>query len=174
MSTTATQPTFTAEFASTYKDMMLGRIENERKTTRRVIENIPNQKLDYRHEPKGRTALELAHHIVVSEIWFLNSIADGQFDWKEPEPAKTVADILAQYDREFPKALARAKKTTGDHLTKITDFFGMKMPTFTFIQFCQDHTVHHRGQLSTYLRCMGGKVPDIYGGSADEPWQAGT
>ena len=109
MSTTATQPTFTAEFASTYKDMMLGRIEHEHKTTRRVIESIPNHKLDYRHDPKGRTALELAHHIVVSEIWFLNSIADGRFEWKDPEPAHTVAEILAQYDREFPKALARAK-----------------------------------------------------------------
>jgi uncharacterized damage-inducible protein DinB len=172
MSATATQqPTFTAEFASTYKDMMLGRIENEHKTTRRVIENIPNQKLDYRHDPKGRTALELAHHIVISEVWFLDSIADGCFDWKEPEPAKTVADVLAIYDKEFPRALARAKKTSGEHLTQTTDFFGMKMPTFSYIQFCQDHTVHHRGQLSTYLRCMGGKVPDIYGGSADEPFQ---
>jgi uncharacterized damage-inducible protein DinB len=172
MSTTAAQPSFTPEFASIYKDMMLGRIEQEHKTTRRVIENIPNQKLDYKHDPKGRTAVELAHHIVVSEVWFLNSIADGRFEWKDPVPAKSVAEVLSFYDKEFAPALARAKKTTGEHLLKETDFFGMKQPTFTFIQFCQDHTVHHRGQLSTFLRCMGGKVPDIYGGSADEPWKA--
>lgn len=171
MSTTATQPAFTTEFASTYKDMMLGRIENEQKTTRKVIVAIPNQKLDYKHDPKGRTALELAHHIVVSEIWFLNSIADGKFDWRDPALAKTTAEVLALYDKEFAPALARAKKTTGEHLLKTTDFFGMKMPTFSYIQFCQDHTVHHRGQLSTFLRCMGGKVPDIYGGSADEPFE---
>ena len=171
MSTTATQPTFTAEFAGTYKDMMLGRIEHEQKTTRKVIAAIPNQRLDYKHDPKGRTALELADHIVVSEIWFLNSIADGKFDWKDSVPARSTAEILAKYDKEFPAALARAKKCSGDHLIKITDFFGMKMPTFSYIQFCQDHTVHHRGQLSTFLRAMGGKVPDIYGGSADEPFQ---
>lgn len=171
MSTTAAQPTFTAEFASTYKDMMLGRIENEQKTTRKVIAAIPDQKLDYKHDPKVRTALELADHIVASELWFLNSIADGRFDWKEPAPLKSTAEILAKYDKEFKPALERAKKCSGEHLVKITDFFGMKMPTFSFIQFCQDHTVHHRGQLSTLLRPMGGKVPDIYGGSADEPFQ---
>ena len=171
MSTTATQPTFTPEFAATYKEMMLGRIENEQKTTRKVINAIPDQKLDYKHDPKGRTALELAHHIVSSEIWFLNGIADGKFEWKDPQPLNSKADILAFYDTEFPKAMARAKATTGDHLVKIADFFGMKMPTFSYIQFSQDHTVHHRGQLSTFLRCMGGKVPDIYGGSADEPFQ---
>ena len=171
MSTTATKPAFTAEFASTYKDMMLGRIENEQKTTRKVIAAIPNQKLDYKHDPKGRTALELAHHIVVSELWFLNSIATGSFDWKDPEPVKTTAQVLALYDKEFAPALARARKTKGDDLLKIADFFGMKLPMFSYIQFCQDHTVHHRGQLSTLLRPMGGKVPDIYGGSADEPFQ---
>jgi uncharacterized damage-inducible protein DinB len=171
MSTTATQPTFTPEFANTYKDMLLGRIEHEQKTTRKVIDAVPNQKLDYKHDGKGRTALELAYHIVVSELWFLNGIADGRFEWQDPAPLNTKADILALYDKEFPKAMSRAKATTGDHLIRITDFFGMKMPTFSFIQFCQDHTVHHRGQLSTFLRPMGGKVPDIYGGSADEPFQ---
>lgn len=171
MSTTASQPTFTAEFASTYKDMMLGRIEHEQKTTRRVIKNIPNNNLDYKPDPKSRTALEVADHIVTSEIWFLNSIADGRFDWKDVHPLKSTAEILAKYDQEFPSAMARAKKCTGEHLIKITDFFGMKMPMFAYIEFCNVHTVHHRGQLSTYLRAMGGKVPDIYGGSADEPFQ---
>jgi len=47
----------------------------------------------------------------------------------------------------------------------------MNEPAFSYLQFAQDHLVHHRGQLSTYLRPMGGKVPDIYGGSADEPFQ---
>src|SRR3954462_13607332 len=106
MSTTATQPTFTAEFASTYKDMMLGRIEHEQKTTRKVITAIPSQKLDYKHDPKGRTALELADHIVTSEIWFLNSIANGKFDWTETPPLRSTAEILARYDKEFPAALA--------------------------------------------------------------------
>mgnify|MGYP000046699065 CR=1 FL=1 len=43
-----------------------------------------------------------------------------------------------------------------------------KMPSVAYVLFCNNHMVHHRGQLSTYLRAMGGKVPDIYGGSADE------
>jgi uncharacterized damage-inducible protein DinB len=169
MSTTATQPSFTAEFASTYKDMMLRCIEHEHDTTRKVIAAIPNQRLDYKHEPEGRTALELANHIVTSELWFLNSIADGRFEWKDRAPLQTVAEILARYDQEFPAAMARAKKCSGEHLVKVTELFGVKIPIFRLIQFCQDHTVHHRGQLSTFLRCMGGQLPDIYSGSADDP-----
>jgi uncharacterized damage-inducible protein DinB len=169
MSTTAKQPTFSSEFASTYRDMMLGQIEREQKTTRQVIAAIPNQQLDYKHDPEGRTALELADHIVTAELWFLNSIAAGRFDWKDTPPLQTVSEILARYDTEFPVAMAGAKQCTGAHLIKVTDFSGRKVPIFRFIQFCQDHTVHHRGQLSTFLRCMGGKVPEIYGGSAADP-----
>jgi uncharacterized damage-inducible protein DinB len=48
----------------------------------------------------------------------------------------------------------------------------MKMPAVNYLLFTLTHMVHHRGQLSTYLRPMGGKVPSIYGGSFDEKWQA--
>jgi uncharacterized damage-inducible protein DinB len=48
----------------------------------------------------------------------------------------------------------------------------MKMPNAAYIGFAQNHSVHHRGQLAAYLRAMGGKVPSIYGGSADEPFAA--
>lgn len=169
---TSPQPTFTPEFAKAFAQMMLGRIERERATTRRVIEAVPENKSGYRPEPKSRSALELAHHIAVSEVWFLNSIADGSFAWAEPEPAKNIAQVLADYDKAFAPALARARQVPAEQLVAIIDFFGMKFPAFTYIQFCQDHTVHHRGQLSTYLRPMGSKVPDIYGGSADEPFQS--
>lgn len=168
---TSPQTSFTPEFAQAYRDFLLGRIEQERRTTRRVIAAVPEDKCSYRPEPKSRTAIELAHHIATSEVWFLNSIANGSFEWKEPEPAKNIAQVLADYDKDFAPAMARAKQVPAQKLLETLDFFGMKFPTFTYIQFCQDHTVHHRGQLSTYLRPMGSKVPDIYGGSADEPFQ---
>jgi uncharacterized damage-inducible protein DinB len=55
---------------------------------------------------------------------------------------------------------------------QVTDFYGvMQMPAIKYMNFLIKHSVHHRGQLSAYLRPMGGKVPSIYGGSADEPMQ---
>ena len=56
-------------------------------------------------------------------------------------------------------------------LAAVVDFFGMKMPNAHFLVWQATHNAHHRGQLSTYLRPMGAKVPSIYGGSFDEPWQ---
>ena len=50
----------------------------------------------------------------------------------------------------------------------------MKNPAIVYLNFALVHGVHHRGQLSGYLRPMGGKVPSIYGGSADETWQGPT
>ncbi len=119
-----------------------------------------------------RSAWDLAVHVAQSDVWFLNSIADGAFNWSDtPAPAKDVKGLVAWYEAEFPKAMARVKAMKPEQLLKPADFFGiMTAPAFLYLQFAQDHTVHHRGQLSTYLRPMGAKVPDIYGGSFDEPF----
>ena len=67
--------------------------------------------------------------------------------------------------------LITKKKLTGN--AKNIDFFGVfNFPAVMYLTFLNNHMIHHRGQLSTYLRAMGGKVPSIYGGSADEPFQA--
>jgi len=174
MSSAAAQPSFTPEFATTYRAVTLGRIQQEGKTTRRVIGNIPEGKRDYKPEPNSRSAWDLASHLVSSDIWFLNGIADRKFEWTgEPAPAASnIAGLVALHEAESAKAAARLYALTPAQLLEPVDFFGiMKMPAFLFLQFAQDHAVHHRGQLSTYLRPMGAKVPDIYGGSFDEPFQ---
>jgi uncharacterized damage-inducible protein DinB len=169
MSAAQIQSSFNAGFAVAYRDMMLRSLEHEQKVTRSVIAAIPDRRLDYKHDPHGRTALELADHIVSSELWFLNSITVGSFASNSTVPLKSKKEILARYDHEFPSALAKVKDCTGEHLIKVTDVGGNKIPIFRFIQICQDHTVHHRGQLSTFLRPMGATVPNIYSGSADDP-----
>ena len=59
---------------------------------------------------------------------------------------------------------------SGEQLAGIVDFYGMfQLPAAAYLNFANVHCVHHRGQLAAYLRPMGGKVPSIYGGSADEP-----
>jgi uncharacterized damage-inducible protein DinB len=65
--------------------------------------------------------------------------------------------------------LAQAKTLTGEQLAKEIKFYMFNLPAVSYLNFAQVHSIHHRGQLSVYLRPMGAKVPSIYGGSADEP-----
>jgi uncharacterized damage-inducible protein DinB len=153
--------------------------DQEGPTTTKVLKAIPDDKRDYRPDEKSRTAWELAKHLATGDIWFLDSICDGVFNYdpqaeeKMGEALKTVNDLVEFYKREFPKRVARLRSTSGEQLAKEVDFFGMmKQPAISFVSFANNHGVHHRGQLASYLRAMGSKVPSIYGGSADEPFQA--
>ena len=80
----------------------------------------------------------------------------------------TTADAIARYKEKVPAALDRVRNMSGDELGKVIDLLGMiQAPGVNFLAMVIKHSVHHRGQLSTYLRPMGGKVPGIYGPSAD-------
>ena len=155
-------------------DMFIGGLERERETTRKVVAAIPEHQLDFKLGDKGRTARELAWHLVASEAWFADGIASGDFNQAESTapPNATVADLLAFYDTEMPGRMARVKALSGEDLAKIVGFFGvMQMPNVVYLGFWNNHSIHHRGQLSTYLRAMNAHVPSIYGGSADEPFE---
>ena len=83
----------------------------------------------------------------------------------------SVQDMLAQYDR-IPARIEQLKKLSGDDLAKVVSFFGvMQLPNVMYVSFLSNRSIHHRGQLSTYLRAMNAHVPSIYGGSADEPFE---
>jgi uncharacterized damage-inducible protein DinB len=151
----------------------LPQIQNERTATRRVIEAIPADKCEWKPDPKAKGALELAWHIASSECIFLNGVANGKFDFSgaaQPESIKTPADVLKWYDENIAKATAVVGSTSGEALARPIDFAGFfNFPAVVYVAFMSSHSIHHRGQLSTYLRPMGSKVPSIYGGSADEP-----
>jgi uncharacterized damage-inducible protein DinB len=143
--------------------------------TARVIGAVPEDRArDYRPDPKARTAWELAWHTVSSEIQMLEEIADMKFSMEPryPTEPRSVAEMVAWYKGHFSLAAAKVRKLTGQQLITPVDFYGaFNFPDFMYISFVSKHSIHHRGQLSTYLRPMGSKVPGIYGGSADEPWQ---
>jgi len=172
---TATQaPSLNKEFALCYRDLMLGDLKREMEVTRKVIEAIPDAKRDYRPDPKARSAWELAWHIVCVEVQFAEEIAEGAFKMEEryKNESKSVRDLAEWYGKNLPRALDKIKAMTAEQLTKVLDFYGaFQFPAAMYLSFIAKHTIHHRGQLSTYLRPMGSKIPSIYGGSADEPWQ---
>jgi uncharacterized damage-inducible protein DinB len=143
----------------------------EHPVTRRVIAAIPADKADYRPDNIVRSAIDLAWHIVASETRFLEAVASGAFDFRgapRPESVRTPADVVDWYSERFAKATDRLKQSTGDQLIKIIDFRGLfQLPAVAYVQIGLSHSIHHRGQLSMYLRPMGAKVPSIYGESFD-------
>jgi uncharacterized damage-inducible protein DinB len=159
------------ETAKAIAEYTLADNEYERATTKRVIAAIPAGQEGYTPDAKSMTALNLAWHIASAELFFLNGVCAGQFTpggGDRPESVTSAQDVLAWYDANIPQALERAKALSGEQLSGIVDFFGfMQAPAVTYLTLMVKHGVHHRGQLSAYLRPMGAKVPGIYGPSAD-------
>lgn len=154
--------------------LLIGGVEREVVTTRKVLAAIPENQLDFKLGDKGRTTRELAWHIAAADIWFADGIAKGDFSQPEAEmPARvSVKDIVDLYD-QMPAKLEKLKAMSGEDLAKPVSFFGiMQLPNVMYVSFLNNHSIHHRGQLSTYLRAMNAHVPSIYGGSADEPFEA--
>lgn len=153
------------------QSVCLPTLKNEHRTTKAVIEAIPSDKGDYRPDTNARTALELARHIAVAENRFLETVLNGVFNTAPiplPDSVKDSAGVAAWYAERFEKNFEALTKLSGEQLTKAIDFRGMfQMPAVFFLPMGVNHSIHHRGQLTTYLRPMGGKVPQIYGESYD-------
>jgi uncharacterized damage-inducible protein DinB len=160
-----------AEQAKTIADYTFADYEHERALTQRVIAAMPAGRESYTPDAKSKTALELAWHIASTEQWLMDAVCAGQFAAGEPErPAhiRCAQDVLAWYEENVPPMLERARGLSGEHLGKAIDLYGrMQLPAVAYLTMMVKHSAHHRGQLSTYLRPMGGKVPPIYGPSAD-------
>jgi uncharacterized damage-inducible protein DinB len=159
--------------AKSIADMFIQGIEREYETTKKVVAAVPSGQLDFKLGEKGRTARELTWHLIASEAWFAEGIVKGDFSSPEAEmPAKAnTADLVAFYDG-LPAMVEKLKGLSGEQLAAPVSFFGvMNLPNVLYLGFMSNHSIHHRGQLSTYLRAMNAHVPSIYGGSADEPFQ---
>ena len=163
-----------AEQAKVVANFLLSTTENEAKTTRKVIAAVPEDKHAYRPDPNARTAFELAWHLAGADVYFLTGVADGEFKAGGERPAeiKTIADIVAWYDKNLPQCLAKVRALPAEKLTQPINFHGVfNFPAVQYLMVLNNHGIHHRGQLASYLRPMGSKVPMIYGGSFDEPMQ---
>jgi uncharacterized damage-inducible protein DinB len=147
---------------------LLPTLEREHQTTVKVLEAVPADKSDYKPDPNSTSAFDLSWHIVASENRFLSGVSAGAFDFTPVEKAKTMPGVLSYYKETFAENLAALKAMTGEQLAKIIDFRGvMQLPAVSYLTFSMNHSLHHRGQLSVYLRPMGSKVPAIYGESYD-------
>jgi uncharacterized damage-inducible protein DinB len=165
----------TPEFVMGYRAMMVDGFAREVETTKKVLAAIPDGKKDYRPDPNARTAWELAWHIANTDNQFLDGIADLKFNMANPAEAdkpKTVAELVNFYDKNMKRGLDRVRGMSAEQLLTPVQFFMFNFPAAFYLGFLNNHSIHHRGELATYLRPMGSKVPSIYGGSFDEPFQA--
>jgi len=161
-----------AQQVKTIAAFLITDFEQEMKTTLRVMEAVPTEHLDYRPDGKSKTGIGLLRHLALEDEWMLNSIEQGAFapppDDSEACGIMSPADAVARYRDKVPAALARVGAMSGEQLGAVIDMFGKwQAPGLNFLAMTIKHSVHHRGQLSSYLRAMGGKVPGIYGPSAD-------
>jgi uncharacterized damage-inducible protein DinB len=142
----------------------------------RVLKAVPAGKLDYRPDPKARSAGELAFMLATEEAALLPLLETGVVDWKDVKHPKSVDEIVSLFEK--------SAKAVDDRLTKLDAGAWQKKAQFKMGgQVVWEDTlanmmwgfhvdaIHHRGQLSVYLRPMGSKVPSIYGPSADDSGQ---
>jgi uncharacterized damage-inducible protein DinB len=156
-----------------HKTFFLKYWEKEGPATRKVIVRIPQDRSDYQADPKARTAREIAWLMVREETALVEGLEKGTFEWIELPAPPTVNEIVTEYDRQHDAVASRLHAIPGPRWEEKLPFLfhGHEVMRETGYDmawgFLLDQ-IHHRGQLSTYLRPMGAKVPAIYGPSADE------
>ena len=141
---------------------------DESQTTRKVLARIPEGS-HYRPDPKSRTAQEIAWQIVCEEKMIIEALETGRAEWSPPEMPASMADVLAEYERQAERMPERWQALSDAQWQGDLEFFGARRHAAPMAWSFLFDIVHHRGQVTTYLRPMGSTVPQVYGPSADEP-----
>jgi uncharacterized damage-inducible protein DinB len=141
---------------------------NETQTTRNVLARIPEGST-YRPDPKSRTAQEIAWQIVCEERMIIEALETGKVEWAPPPMPDSMEAVLETYVTQSADMPRRWGALTSEQWEGQLDFFGRQRPAAPMAWSFLFDIVHHRGQITTYLRPMGSTVPRIYGPSGDEP-----
>jgi len=148
--------------------------EDEYPVFLKTFRAVPANKLDYRPDPNSRSAADLVWLQVVEKRCWVELLETGQINWEMPPPSAALSHMIAAYEQAHRDLAPRLKSVddTSWH-QKSTQFV---VDGHVFFETSMGHmfwlglfdAIHHRGQLSVYIRPMGGKVPAIYGPSADD------
>jgi uncharacterized damage-inducible protein DinB len=159
-------------------EAMLSEFEHEAKTTRRFLERVPADQLDWRPHPKSMTVGQLALHIAKVPAGIVtmathDTVPAPDFSKPNAQPT-TVAEILDAHDASVVKVRATLPTFTDEAMAKMWSATVdgkpvMSMPRSAVLRMILlNHWIQHRGQLGVYLRLLGQKVPYSYGPSGDE------
>ena len=156
---------------------LLPEFDHEMANTRKALERIPEDQLAFKPHEKSWTLRELAGHVAQVPGWLTMTLETSELDVSQPFPQRkldTKADILATFDAALAGARPALEAASADDLMapwtmKMGEETVFSMPKIAVHRsFVMNHMVHHRGQLTVYLRLSGGSVPALYGPSADE------
>ncbi len=157
--------------------MMLAEFDHEMANTRKTLARIPADQLEFRPHEKSMTAIKLAGHIAEMLGWLPAVIQTPELDmagWQAPPPPTNIAEVLAMFDQSLPAARAALAEATDEQMAanwtiRNGETVFLSMPRAAMIRgMVLNHLVHHRAQLSVYLRMVNVPVPALYGPSADE------
>ncbi len=140
---------------------------DESKTTAKVLGRIPEGS-DYRPDPKSRTAKEIAWQIVCEEKMIIDALESGKAEWAPPPMPATMKEIVDAYTKQSAGMAKRWNDLPPSKWDGPLEFFGSQRPASPMAWSFLFDIVHHRGQITTYLRPMGSTVPQIYGPIAAE------
>ncbi|HET7622512.1 MAG TPA: DinB family protein [Gemmatimonadaceae bacterium] len=163
--------------AQSAKEMFPEAYEREHATTLKVLRAFPAEQSDFRPHERSNAALQLAWTFVLEERMMLLAIkGESVVGSGFPSPPGSWEKVLEAFQEQHARLLDRLRSAgESDYAGTVQFFVGPNkmgdIPTYTFLWSMLSDQIHHRGQLSVYLRMAGGKVPSIYGPSADEPWR---
>jgi uncharacterized damage-inducible protein DinB len=148
----------------------------ESEITQRLLNAVPEKNIAYRPDPRARPAIELTAFVAGHAPLMLMLLETGEIKAGPQTPPKSIKEAAGVFGTVLPK-LEKALKNVDEKTweQKIGNIYGpdgkvfQSGPIGMLVWATLFDLVHHRGQLSTYLRSMGGKVPSIYGPSADDP-----
>ncbi len=158
---------------------MADELRLEAKTTRKVLERLPDDKFDWKPHEKSMKLGALASHIVNNLGWTSTILGSDELDIATadftPEEFHTSSEAVAGFDRALEKAAVEMASATDEDLFRLWTFRAGDKVYFSEKKigvlrgFVMSHGIHHRAQLAMYLRLNDVPVPQIYGPSADEP-----
>lgn len=161
----------------TIAQMLLPEYDQEMANTRKMLEAIPNDKLDFKPSDKSFNLAALATHIVSIPEWAVDTIKKDSMDftgYTPPAPIQSKEDAAGKFDKNAAAGREALAGVTDEAMQHMWTLIGNGQVYFTLPRgvvlrsFVMNHIIHHRAQLGVYLRLCGAKVPGMYGPSADE------
>jgi uncharacterized damage-inducible protein DinB len=159
-------------------ESILAELQMEAAGTRKMIERVPEKSFDWKPHDKSMTLGRLAYHIAENPQWVSVTVDKDEIDFAAKDyvekEAKTTAELLKVFDESLAEAVeclknASDEKLMGNWTMRNGEQVYFTMPKIAVLRsFVLNHIVHHRGQLSVYLRMLDVPLPQIYGPTADE------
>ncbi|MCB1023542.1 MAG: DinB family protein [Acidobacteria bacterium] len=169
----------TAQARPTLGQVMAMEMEMEAATARKMLERLPEDKFEWQPHEKSMTLGRLSGHVAETFEWTAATILQDELDFSKmdynAEPATSTAGLLEKFDAGIKAALEILNGVSDEDIMKPWTMRDgekvyMTMPKVAVMRgFVISHMIHHRGQLSVYMRLLDVPVPSIYGPSADEP-----